>query len=365
MDQITYIEQELDSFPNTLTLYREQLKHWFIRLADAGSRANDLPSLMNMERVIKLGHTTTLVSSTDDDFLSSVAQCPNSGILEIESKFESVYDIPVGNIQVDVIAMDGGETTPITLDEHGKGQFEGIADKFYRVHVHSAITSEHVDELFSSYDGLNTELEGWLRKEWEGFKPQWSQQSASASLAATGRGILAGGWAAIVGVWDEIGELSDILKDPNAYLEKLGESAEQLVKLAESAPLMMEKAMLLASDEAALFLLVRTAILWLDAVPTSQLFESSAEATRLADSAPGEVRRANFPGGHGLRKSDGHDHQELHGIRRPLQESGCPRRRCRPEKRPDAVELECAAQHVAKTRPAPRRRSRSSEKPQR
>ncbi|PKH23924.1 type IV secretion protein Rhs [Pseudomonas sp. 43NM1] len=279
MDQITYIEQELDSFPNTLTLYREQLKHWFIRLADAGSRANDLPSLMNMERVIKLGHTTTLVSSTDDDFLSSVAQCPNSGILEIESKFESVYDIPVGNIQVDVIAMDGGETTPITLDENGKGQFKGIAGKFYRVHVHSAITPEQVEELFSSYDGLNNELEGWLRKEWEGFKPQWSQQSASASLAATGRGMLAGGWAAIVGVWDEIGELSDILKDPNAYLDKLGESAEQLVKLAESAPLMMEKAMLLASDEAALFLLVRTAILWLDAVPTSQLFESSAEAT--------------------------------------------------------------------------------------
>ncbi|PMU17427.1 type IV secretion protein Rhs, partial [Pseudomonas sp. FW305-122] len=278
MDQIVRIEQELDGFKDTLSLYRQQLGGFLSRNADKVSRATDMPSLMDMERLIKLGNTTTAVSSRDDDFFSSLAQCPKSGILEIESKFESVYDIPLGNIQVDVIASDGGKSTPVTLDKNGKGQFEGTPGKFYRVHVRSEVTAKQIDELFSSYDGLTQELEVWLRKEWEGFKPQWSQQSASASLAAVGNGMLAGSWAAVEAVWDGIGELTDILKDPNAFAEKLGESAGQLAGLAVTAPDLMEKAMLLASDEAALCLLMRTAVLWLEALPPSQLAGSSAEA---------------------------------------------------------------------------------------
>ena len=282
MDQIVRIEQELDGFKDTLSLYRQQLGSFLSRNADRVSRATDMPSLMDMERKIKLGNTSKSVSSRDDDFYSSVAQCPDSGILEIESKFESVYDIPLGNIQIDVIAMDGGKSTSVTLDENGKGQFEGLPGKFYRVHVQSEVTPTQINDLFSSYDGLTTELEGWLRKEWEGFKPQWSQQStsasASASLAAVGNGVLAGSWAAIQAVWDGIGELTDILKDPDAFAEKLGESAAQLANLAVTAPDKMEKAMLLASDEAALCLLVRTAVLWLEALPPSQLVGSSAEA---------------------------------------------------------------------------------------
>ena len=278
MDQIVRIEQELDGFKDTLGVYRQQLGSFLSRNADKVSRATDMPSLIGMERLIKLGTTTTAVSSGDDDFFSTLAQCPKSGILEIESKFESVYDIPLGNIQVDVIASEGGEKTSVALDKNGKGKFKGTAGKFYRVLVHDAVTSDQVDELFKSYDGLTHELESWLRKEWQGFKPQWSQQSASASLAAVGNGMLAGGWAAIQEVWDGIGELTDILKDPNAFIEKLGESAGELAKLAESAPDKIEKAMLLASDEAALCLLMRTATLWLDMLPPEQLAGSSAEA---------------------------------------------------------------------------------------
>jgi hypothetical protein len=38
----------------------------------------------------------------------------------------------------------------------------------------------------------------------------------------------------------------------------------------------MEQAMLLASDEAALFLLMRTAMVWLDALPPGQIAETAA-----------------------------------------------------------------------------------------
>ncbi|MDD0998321.1 DUF6531 domain-containing protein, partial [Pseudomonas sp. TNT2022 ID1044] len=278
MDHIARIEHELDSFPDTLTLYRQQLARWFAETADKVSHATDMPSLMGMERVIKLGNTSTVVSSADDDFFSSVAQCPQGGILHIESKFESVHDIPLGNIQVDVIAVDGGETKTLTLDENGRGQFKGEAGKFYRVRVQSEVTPQQVDELFQSYDGLTQTLEHWLRSEWQRFKPQWSQQSASASLAAVGNGMLAGSWAAIEAVWDGLGELSDILKNPRAYADKLGASAGELAALADSAPDLIEKAMLLASDEAALCLLLRTATLWLEALPPTYIAGSSAEA---------------------------------------------------------------------------------------
>ncbi|WP_223527521.1 RHS repeat-associated core domain-containing protein [Pseudomonas sp. BF-B-26] len=274
MDQIVRIEQELDGFPNTLSLYREQLKHWFNRAADKASHAADLPSLMGMERIIRFGSTSTAVSSGDDDFLSSVVQCPKGGKLEIESKFESVYDIPVGNIQVDVIALESGETTLVTLDENGKGTFKGDEGKFYRIHVHNEVTPQHVDDLFSSYDGLTKELENWLQDEWKTFKPKWSESSA----VAVGNGMLAGSWAAIEGVWDGIGLLSDILKDPGKFGERLGESATALKNLAETAPDVMEKAQLLASDEAALCLLLRTASLWLDMLPPGEIAGKTAEA---------------------------------------------------------------------------------------
>ncbi|APV38890.1 type IV secretion protein Rhs [Pseudomonas frederiksbergensis] len=274
MEHIARIEQELDSFPGTLSLYREQLKHWFSQAADTASRAADLPSLMGMERIIRFSNASTAVSSDDDEFLSTVVQCPKGGLLEIESKFESVYDIPVGNIQVDVIALESGETTLVTLDENGKGTFMGDEGKFYRLHVHHEVTPQHVEDLFSSYNGLTKELERWLRDEWKSFKPKWPESSS----VAVGNGLLAGSWAAIEGVWDGIGLLSDILKDPGKFGERLGESAAELQKLAQAAPDVMEKAQLLASDEAALYLLLRTASLWLDMLPPGEIAGKTAEA---------------------------------------------------------------------------------------
>ncbi|WP_457968008.1 DUF6531 domain-containing protein [Pseudomonas sp. R4-84] len=276
MDQARRIEAELDSFQDTLSLYREQLERWYSRAADRVSQAADLPSLMGMERLIRFGQSTTAVDVRDRDFLSVVAQCPQGGIMTIESKLESVYDIPLGDIVVDVVAVDTGEATPVTLDAQGVGRFKGEAGRSYRVRVQGEVSPKRIDELFSSYDGLTNDLTDWLRGEWQGFKPLWAQQSLATSAAAVGNGLLAGGWAAIEGVWDSISLLSDILKDPSRFGERLGSSAAELAQLAESAPLVMARLQLLASDEAALCLLVRTASLWLDMLPPSELVGDTA-----------------------------------------------------------------------------------------
>ncbi|MFY0731390.1 DUF6531 domain-containing protein, partial [Pseudomonas sp. NFX15] len=274
MDQIARIEEELDHFPRTLSLYREQLTGFFNRNADKVSHALDLPSLMSMDRQIRFGDTRTVVSSGDDDFFSTVARCPDTGILLIESQFESVYDIPLGNIQVEVVTVEGGERELVTLNEHGKGLFEGTPGKSYRVHVQSAVTPKQLNQLFESYDGLTGQLQAWLHGEWQGFKPRW----AHSTSAAVGNGLLAGSWGAIVGVWDRIGELSAILQDPRRFAEQLGSAAEDLASLAEKTPEAMAKLQLLASDEAALCLLLRTASLWLEMLPPSVMAGATAES---------------------------------------------------------------------------------------
>ena len=192
-----------------------------------------------------------------------------SGILEIESKFESVYDIPLGNIQVDVIAVDGGEKTSVTLDENGKGQFKGTPGKFYRVHVQSEVTPEQVDELFSSYDGLTQQLEGWLRNEWQGFKPQWSQSAFGRggqrnARGKLGRDSLACGTASACS--------RTFSRIPASSLNDWVAVPAQLAELAEKCSRhRWQKSKLLASDEAALCLLLRTASLWLEMLPPSEI----------------------------------------------------------------------------------------------
>ncbi|MFW6750870.1 RHS repeat-associated core domain-containing protein [Pseudomonas glycinae] len=277
MDAVTRIEQELDSFPRTLDLYREQLKHWLSRSADGVSHAADLPSLMGMERVIRFGEHSTAVAIDDNRFSSAIVQCPESGPMEIESKFESAYDIPLGGIVVDVVAVEGGAVKSVTLDAQGKGEFTGEAGKFYRVVVHGEASEQQVEALFESYDGLTRQLDDWLRSEWQGFKPQWSQSVATAA----GNGMLAGSWAAIEGVWDSIGLLSEILKNPLEFGGRLGDRATALAEFAVSMPEKMEQLQLLVSDEAALCLLLRTASLWLEMLPPNEIAGKTAEAVSM------------------------------------------------------------------------------------
>ncbi|MFP3334228.1 hypothetical protein SB761_26415, partial [Pseudomonas sp. SIMBA_064] len=137
----------------------------------------------------------------------------------------------------------------------------------YQVRVQGEVSEEQVDALFASYAGLTADLEQWLRSQWEGFRPHWEVSTASA----VGSGLLAGSWAAIREVWDSIKLVQSILEDPLKFAEQLGAEAAKLAQIATDAPKVMEQAMLLASDEAALYLMLRTAMIWLDALPPKEI----------------------------------------------------------------------------------------------
>ncbi|MCC6076273.1 DUF6531 domain-containing protein, partial [Pseudomonas sp. GCM10022188] len=277
MDQITLIERELNEFKSSLRQYREMTEAWYARAADSASRAADLPSLLGMERVIRAGSSSTSVSLGDSDF-GLVAQCPRSGILEIESKFESAYEVPLGGVQVEVRSRDDNSLQQaLTLGDNGKASLQAQPGKWYVIQVNSAVGTQQVDELFRSYDGLAQQLESWLRGQWAGFRPQWQANSASSVLGAAGTGILEGSWQAVKDVWEGIELVFDILKDPMKHAHMLGDKAGELVALARSSPQKMARVMLLASDEAVLYLLLRSAALWLSALPPSQIAGSAAK----------------------------------------------------------------------------------------
>ncbi|MCF5065929.1 type IV secretion protein Rhs, partial [Pseudomonas syringae] len=269
---IAFIEHELNGFHQSLAVYRQQMNAWYGRALDSVSHAADLPSLLGMDRVLRTGDSQKTVSVSDKDALGSVAMCPLGGELTIESKFESVYDVPIGGIPVEVIGLDDGSSTVVMLDEHGKGTHACAAGKRYQVRVQGGVSTEQIEALFASYVGLTSDLEEWLRGQWQGFRPHWERSTASA----IGSGVLAGSWAAIREAWDSIKLVQAILEDPLKYAEQLGTEAARLAQIATDAPRVMEQAMLLASDEAALFLMMRTAMLWLDALPPSQIAQAAA-----------------------------------------------------------------------------------------
>ncbi|WP_260961279.1 RHS repeat protein [Pseudomonas citri] len=283
---IDFVDQQLDTFKDSLELYRKQTQAWYAQRADDISRFADLPSLLNMDRIIKVGDSSKTVGMADGDFASNVVQCPLKGPLLIESKFESLYDIPIGDIEVDIVDVTSGAVSKVMLDAQGKARWDdGEAGKYYQIRVHSEVTPAQIDELFSAYAGLTGELENFLRNKWEGpggHRQQWSSLSLSGTALAIGNGLLEGGWEAIKGVWDGINLVLDILQDPAQFSERLGESAERLIAAAEQAPDVMRKAMLLASDEAALFLMMHCALVWLTSLPPMQTAGDVARMTTAA-----------------------------------------------------------------------------------
>ncbi len=176
---ITFIEHELDGFHQSLAVYRQQMSEWYSRALDSVSHATNMPSLLGMDRVLRVGNSQTAVSMTDPDVLGSVTLCQLGGELKIESKFESVYDVPIGDIPVEVIGLDDGSSTVVMLDEHGKGSHACVAGGRYQVRVQGGVSAEQVDALFASYAGLTADLEQWLRGEWSCFKPHWERSKGT------------------------------------------------------------------------------------------------------------------------------------------------------------------------------------------
>ncbi|SIO94092.1 RHS repeat-associated core domain-containing protein [Vibrio spartinae] len=278
-----YINQQLNSFPDLLTDYRQMTKKWYFELADKATEAMDRPSLFAMDKRLKVSGESTTVGKDDDNYKTTV-QCPLSGKLEIESVFQSIYHVPLGNIQAIVKAEDGSDTRKVMLDAQGKATVAGLTPgKYYEVFIDHQPTPAEMDSLFSHYDTLSDGLSGWLNQKWQGYQPQWDSyfnSSAAQSVLSVIANFADGIWRGLKALWSGIEELYEMLKDPVKTLKDLGEGVADIIntikETASSAPGMMEKAMLFASDEAAMYLFVRGIMTYISMVPITTILNQIA-----------------------------------------------------------------------------------------
>ena len=280
----TYINQQLNSFPELLSEYRQQTKKWYFELADSATEALDRPSFFAMDKQLRVNNQTTTVGKDDDNYKTTV-QCPLSGQLEIESVFQSIYHVPLGNIQAIVKSEDGTDTRLVMLDHQGKATVTGlIPGKNYEVFIDHKPTPAEMDTLFSHYDVLSSDMSDWLNTKWQGFQPQWDNyfsSSAAQSVLSVITRFLNGIWSGLKDLWGGIEELYEMLKDPVETLKGLGEGISDIIEAikstAESTPGMLEKALLFASDEAAMYLFVRGIMTYISMVPLTEMLNKLAE----------------------------------------------------------------------------------------
>ncbi len=275
-----YIDTQLTHFPGLLEEYRDELKRWYLTLADSASAALDRPSLFAMDKTLRAGSNAVTVGKNDDDYRVT-AKCPASGELEIESVFQSIYHVPLGSVEVWVKAEDGSHSEKVTLDAQGRAVVKNLTPGVeYEVVIDHKPTQAEIDSLFSHYDVMGNDIVKWLNGKWigfeeqPGFKAEWERlfaQSHLDSVLETVSHFIEGIWDGLKALWDGIGEIWDLLKDPEQALSDMGEGAVEIIeaikKAAADAPETLEKAMLFASDEAALYLVARGVMIYLLMLP--------------------------------------------------------------------------------------------------
>ncbi|WP_415897774.1 RHS repeat-associated core domain-containing protein [Neptuniibacter sp. QD57_21] len=280
-DPIADIEKDLREYPDSLKVYREFTEEGFV--------GRKILSSLRMDRTMKVGGQSGQATHNQD--LSVVAVCPENGILELEVKFESVLNVPITDVKVTIIEIDGGlfyldkELPSKTVDEEGKVTFTDLnPGSQYRFEINQDATESDLDGLFASYDGFIADNHAWLTQQWNVYKPEWNDSFVGRALERAGgtvTGFFSGIWGALKEIWDGITQAFDLLKDPASIPEKLGEEfaeiAASVKSTIESAPKIAEKAMLFASDEAAMFLLVKRVLVWFSMLPPADFAHNVTE----------------------------------------------------------------------------------------
>ena len=64
---IAFIDHELNGFHQSLMEYRQQMGAWYSQALDAVSHAADMPSLLGMERVVRVGDSQNTFSTADPE----------------------------------------------------------------------------------------------------------------------------------------------------------------------------------------------------------------------------------------------------------------------------------------------------------
>ncbi len=248
---------------------------------------------LDVEQVFTVGNDVRLSApiKSRQPLSSSVVMCPASGSLTLVHMFDAARFVPIGDtpVTLEPVITDVGGVLAFGEALHhiiGPSGILEVTDcergQRYRITFFPDVSTDHVRALYASYEGVIAGLEGWLRAEWAGFQPQWTEFSSAGFLERYGQ-LQQADWRgfekALNGVWDDIKQLFALLADLQANSEKLLEylSDAELEALLQASSDAIANGLLILSDEPLLFIHLAAFSSWLKMLPPQYLAEVVAE----------------------------------------------------------------------------------------
>ncbi|KPG96880.1 RHS repeat-associated core domain-containing protein [Pseudomonas sp. RIT-PI-r] len=248
---------------------------------------------LDVEQVFTVGNDVRLSApiTSRQSLSSSVVMCSASGSLTLVHMFEAARFVPIGDTPVTLEPVLGDVGGVLTFGEPrhhtiGPSGILQVTDcdrgQRYRITFFPDVSTDHVQALYASYQGIIDGLEGWLRGEWREFQPQWTEFSSAGFLQRYGQ-LQQADWRgfekALNGVWDDIRQVFALLADLQANSEKLLEylSEAELEALLNASSDAIANGLLILSDEPLLFIHLAAFTSWLKMLPPQYLAEVVAE----------------------------------------------------------------------------------------
>jgi len=275
-------------FEHLIREFRLCLNHY-----DAWAEQFWTGTALDVEQVFTVGNDVRLSApiTSRQSLSSSVVMCSASGSLTLVHMFEAARFVPIGDTPVTLEPVLGDVGGVLTFGEPrhhtiGPSGILQVTDcdrgQRYRITFFPDVSTDHVQALYASYQGIIDGLEGWLRGEWREFQPQWTEFSSAGFLQRYGQ-LQQADWRgfekALNGVWDDIRQVFALLADLQANSEKLLEylSEAELEALLNASSDAIANGLLILSDEPLLFMHLAAFTSWLKMLPPQYLAEVVAE----------------------------------------------------------------------------------------
>jgi RHS repeat-associated protein len=245
---------------------------------------------LDIEQVFKVGDEVRLVApkNSTTPVSSTVAACPAAGHLTLVHMFDAARFVPIGNtpVMLEPLNADGtfGEPVHDEIGPSGILEMPGCErSQRYRITFFPNVSADHVKALYASYQGVISDLEGWLRYEWTAeFEPSWAEFSDASFIKRYGL-LQQADWrgfeTSLNGLWDDVKQIYTLIADLHVNSEKLLEylTETELETLLNASAEAIANLLLVLSDEPLMFIHLAAITSWLRMLPPQFIAEVVAE----------------------------------------------------------------------------------------
>ncbi|KRW61694.1 type IV secretion protein Rhs [Pseudomonas sp. TTU2014-080ASC] len=267
--------------------------------------------VMDAQQKFKIGNEVeTLKADKDSREVSAYATCPINGRIKLLHAFDSVNFVPISNTPFEAVeyvpwySLKAPQKISGTLDENGLGFIENCEpNRKYFIRFYPNVSEAEINALYASYDGVIAKLEAWLQSEWNStISAQWKLMAPVGDferLKQINDAYMQGVENALKSLWNDLKSLYDIISHPLDNATKLLEFISEIdLEKLKQAKDVVEKLLLIVSDEPLMFLYTSAFVTWLQLLPPTTIAELTSQilSTLLLDILLGIV----LSGGAGL-----------------------------------------------------------------